>query len=411
MRKLAAVLVALLMALAGTEVAPPVASAAAPAKASAAKRRARKRRATKRRSTKRRSRAKRRRVRVCRKVRRRRRCRYVYVAAASASRPATPAPAVTYPNKPEAPGAPGGYNTFSGASTAWIDQNLHGTGVYLCNELAGIPGPSCSGGLARSADDILNHADTMGARQIWVRCGDSRRGFPASAKAALQGFVNVAHGRGKVVVCWDVPNFWNIQEDARRLAEMGTVADAVASDLESGSDSISSLPWANNPYGGGYAGPQLQTDKGVRWSIAYGGWVRYFLGQYGRSALDYPLIVVTMQPQTHASYPFVALGQTFQVISPMLYRGVCRPADFVAAGIAFLRGLAGLDFGSRHRILITGMAYNSGNSANQCENIRSSDAQIRSDVAQAHAGGAIGASWFVFHDILRNGWQGAVASW
>ena len=316
----------------------------------------------------------------------------------------------SYPTKPEAPVPPAGYNTFTTASTVWTDEHLSGTGVYLCNEVSGIPGPACAGGAVRSDQDILNHADGMGARQIWVRCGDSRRGFTAAAKSALTRFVQAAHTRNKIVVCWDVPNFWNVQEDARRIAEMSLYADAIASDIESGVDNISSLPWASNPQGGGYAGPELLTAKGERWATRYSGWVRYYVGQYGRSALDYPLLAVTMQPQTHPSYPFAELGTSFNVMSPMLYRGVCRSPTFVAEGIAFLRGLPGIDM-SRHRILISGLAYSQGNSSDPCQNIRASNAQIRSDIEQAKAGGAIGASWFVFQAILSNGWQAGVASW
>ena len=312
-----------------------------------------------------------------------------------------------YPVKPEAPTAPRS-GSFSSAATAAARTRLRGKGIYLCNEVVGIDSPGCAGGRPRSDDEIVSIArDRMGVRQLWVRCGDSRRGFPSAAVAALDRLRAKANAAGMTVVCWDVPNFWDVPADARRLAEMSRHSDAVAVDLESGVDTI-----ALNGYtsGGGYAGPELLTSKGRRWAAAYAGWVRHYLGDDG-----YPLIAVTMQPQTHPDYPFEELAASFNVISPMLYRGVtwfngANPAlgETVRAGNPFVQRAieelwrSGVD-PSRHDVVVSGMAYTESG-------VTAHENQLAFDIAETRRLGGIGFAGFVFESVVANPtWARAMA--
>lgn len=319
-----------------------------------------------------------------------------------------------YPVKPEAP-APPRPGSFTDPAVVAARTRLVGKGVYLCNEVAGIDGPSCEGGVVRSDAQIVDLARSLGVKGIWVRCGDSRRGFPDGHKAALSRFVPVAHAAGMYVVCWDVPNFWNLQEDARRTAEMALYADSVASDLESGSDTIS-CSYAS--MGCGYAGPELETDKGQRWASAFSGWTRHYLGQYlGVAAGDgYPMVVITMQPQTHGGYPFEQLAAGFNVFSPMAYRGTtwfvngdpnqgeaARAGNpFVPTAFAVLRSRGAGD--GRHDIVTTGMAYGSGPPLYSAPN------QIATDMGYSEQDGGLGFSAFVFQGLLNHGDWAAVFS-
>jgi len=321
-----------------------------------------------------------------------------------------PAAIAGYPTKPEAPAPPRGGGFDVNAVNAARVQ-LGGKGVYLCNEVSGIDGPSCAGGVPRSDEELISLVrDALGSRVLWVRCGDSRRGFPSGHKAALQRLRPKAAAAGMAIVCWDVPNFWNIQEDARRLAEMAGYADSVATDLESGSDTIG-CAYAST--GCGYAGPELETDKGQRWATAYSGWVRYYLGVYYPSMGDgYPLIAVTMQPQTHPAYPFDQLASSFNVFSPMLYRGVtwfnnndpgqgenARAGNpFIPTAYAVLRS-RGVD--SNHDIITTGMTYSA-------TGLTAHPAQIINDMQLSLENGGLGFAAFVFQDLFNHPDWGSV---
>lgn len=323
--------------------------------------------------------------------------------------------AAGYPVKPEAP-APPRAGAFTDTAVVAARTRLVGKGVYLCNEVSGIDGPSCEGGGVRPDAQIVDLARGLGVKGIWVRCGDSRRGFPAAHKAALSRFVPQAHAAGMYVICWDVPNFWNLQEDARRTAEMSLYSDAVASDLESGGDTIS-CSYASE--GCGYAGPELEADKGRRWASAFSGWTRYYLGQYlGASGDDYPMVVITMQPQTHAGYPFEELAAGFNVFSPMAYRGttwfnngdpnqgeVARAGNpFVPTAYSLLRSRGAGD--GRHDIVTTGMAYGSGPPLYSAPN------QIATDMSLSEQNGGLGFSAFVFQGLLNHAdWAGVFSSY
>lgn len=311
-----------------------------------------------------------------------------------------------YPAKPEAPAPPrpGG---FSPAATEAARTVLAGTGIYFCNEIVGIDGPTCAGGFDQSDEELIAITrDVIGARQLWVRCGDSRRGFPKAHRDALARLRPKANAAGLMIVCWDVPNFWDVREDARRLAEMAPFADAVASDLESGNDTISANGFAR---GGGYAGPELLGPKGERWAAAYSGWVRHDLATVlgGAERGDaYPLVAVTMQPQTHGSYPFAALATGFPAFSPMLYRGLSwfeggdmarpesvRPGNpFIATAFAAMRA-RGVT-ADRHVLHVTGMTYRAPPGLTAHEN------QIARDMAETKRSGGVGFSGFVYRAVV-----------
>lgn len=356
--------------------------------------------------------------RVCAGTGPRRRCRVVRTFVRRRSPPPTttiiaaptpgPAPALdpSYPAKPEAPAPPrpGG---FSPAATEATRSVLAGTGIYFCNEVVGIDGPTCAGGVDQSDEELIaTTRDVIGARQLWVRCGDSRRGFPAAHREALQRLRPKANAAGLVVVCWDVPNFWDVRADALRLAEMAPYADAVASDLESGSDTIGGRGFGR---GGGYVGPELLGPKGERWAAAYSGWVRHDLATVlgGPERGDaYPLVAVTMQPQTHLTYPFAALATGFPGFSPMLYRGVswfangdvgqpetARPGNpFVATAFAVMRerGVTA----DRHVLHVTGMTYWA------LPGLRAHENQITRDMAETRSSGGVGFSGFVYRAVV-----------
>ncbi len=308
-----------------------------------------------------------------------------------------------YPDKAEAP-APPRVGSFSPGATQNARTKLKGKGVYLCNEVVGIEGPSCSGGHPRADEEIIAIAKgEMGVQQLWVRAGDSRRGFPEAHRKALERLVPKAHAAGLAVVCWDLPSFYDIQADAFRLAEMSHYCDAVAADVESDG-------YQRGGYGF-YAGPELETEKGRGWARAYSGWVRHFLAND-----NYPAIIITMQPQTHPRYPFREFTTGFNVFSPMMYRGGAKwfnegdPAKgendrnalnpFIEKGIATLRA-AGVT-ADRHDILITGMTY-AGGGINAHEN------QISHDMRESVRLGAIGFAGFVFEDLVTHpNWRAAL---
>ena len=314
---------------------------------------------------------------------------------------------LAYPSKPEA-AVPPSFGSFNDRATLNARTLLAGKGIYLCNEVVGIAGPSCGGGYPRADEEILTIArDVFDADQIWVRCGDSRRGFPQSHRDALDRFRPVAHSFGMIVVCWDVPNFWDVRADAERLAQMARHSDAVASDLESGSDSI---PANGYSQGGGYAGPELLTSKGERWARAYGGWVRSYLGDD-----SYPTIAITMQPQTHTTFPFAELAQTFNVFSPMLYRGVTwfndsnpGAGESVRAGNPFVQSAfevmrADGVTTDRHDVIVTGMGYST-------TGLTAHENQISFDISETVRMGGIGFAPFVFQPMLDHAsWAAALA--
>lgn len=221
---------------------------------------------------------------------------------------------------------------------------------------------------------IVARAEAAGLEQLWVRVGDSRYGFYAGER--LEVLVPLAHAAGIDVVGWGFPFLhdpehdiaWSRQAMAWRSPD-GRGLDGFSPDIEMATEKV-----------------ELSAHR-----------VEVYLSHLRAAAGDLPVAATVYPPVdwvVEAGYPYETMAPYVDAFVPMDYWMCREPGGLAAESIERLAGL--------RPVHVIGQAF-----ANETHLRRvppSGDETLRFlDVAVRH--GAIGASFWVWHDMPERQWD------
>ncbi|MBV8980109.1 MAG: hypothetical protein JO086_04345 [Acidimicrobiia bacterium] len=224
-----------------------------------------------------------------------------------------------------------------------------------------------------NADSIVTKADAAGLSQLWVRVGDSQDGFYAAN--ALNELVPKAHARGISVMGWGFPYLYDPSFDARWTADAlawrgprGERLDGFSPDLETGSEGV------------------LVTERRLQ----------VYLGQVNAASPDRPVIATVFRPTDRlwSSYPYGAVAPYVDGFAAMVYWGCTEPGAAAAQAISRLAAL--------RPVHVIGQAYNMADEGGR--RVQPSGDETWRFLDVAHAGGAVGASFWDWQEINQEQW-------
>jgi hypothetical protein len=214
-------------------------------------------------------------------------------------------------------------------------------------------------------DRIVTRAARAGLRQLWVRVGDSKRGFYGAD--VLDPLVAKAHAQGLRVIAWGFPHLYDPMGDAAWTNEVLAWHDRAGNRVDGFSPDI-----------------EMATE-GVALSEKR---VKVYLGAV-RQAAGNRLVVATVYRPTDrlwapGAYPYAAIARYVDAFAPMVYWGCTEPG---AAAFQTIARLAAL-----RPVHLIGQAYDMGPEGGRMG--APSAAEIRRFLDVARRGGALGASFW-----------------
>jgi len=221
---------------------------------------------------------------------------------------------------------------------------------------------------------IVARARAAGLHQLWVRVGDSFDGFYAGPQ--LDSLVPAAHRVGIAVIGWGFPYLYNPVSDAgwsRAALDWrgpgGSALDGFSPDIETASEGVVLSP---------------------RRVVTYLGLVRPADG--GR-----PLVATVFPPNDHffATYPYAAMSPYVDAFAPMVYWGCQQPGDYAALTLQRLSPMA--------PVHLVGQGYDMADERGRQGS--PSAAEVLRFLAVAKAGGAVGASLYVWQSLSDPEWS------
>ena len=258
------------------------------------------------------------------------------------------------------------------ASTNGIEV-LHGKGMWIWKY------KRTEGG---DAAKIVTRAKANGLRQLWVRLGDSRDGFYGAS--VLADLVPAAHRAGIAVIGWGFPYLYDPVGDAawsRAALEWrgpgGAALDGFSADLETDSEGVQLTP---------------------RRVAAYLGLVRAATGAR-------PLVATVFRPTDRfwlGTYPYRVMASYVDAFAAMVYWGCTEPGAAVTQALERLSALRPV-----HAI---GQGYDMAEDGGRPASPTAEETWRFLDVGER--GGAVGASFWVWQDMLTPQWDALRAfSW
>jgi hypothetical protein len=224
------------------------------------------------------------------------------------------------------------------------------------------------------ASAIVQQADSEGLHQLWVRVGDSQRGFYGAQE--LDALVPVAHAHGIAVIAWGFPYLWDPVDDAHWTAQI--------------------LDWrsADGQHVDGYSADLEESTEGVMMSAQR---AAVYL-ELVRQAAGSRLVVATVYPPTDAnwdgSYPYRAMAPYVDAFAPMVYWECTDPGSDAALDVARLATL--------RPVHVIGQAFNFSGTGGRSDS--PSGAEISEFLSASQRAGALGASFWVWQDATADEW-------
>ncbi len=224
-------------------------------------------------------------------------------------------------------------------------------------------------------DAIVERAVATGLRQLWVRVGDTRDGF--YAKDVLDALVPRAHRRGIAVIGWGFPFLHD------------PVGDAAWSEQ--------ALAW-RGPGGerlDGFSPDIEMASEGVAITEAR---ARVYLGLVRRAAGERLVVATVYWPSDSRwpdRYPYAAMAPYVDAFAAMAYWGCAEPGGVAATSVERLRTLRPV-----HAI---GTGYDASVDGGRGAAPDAHETNRFLDVARR--GGALGASFWVWHYMPAEQWS------
>jgi hypothetical protein len=229
------------------------------------------------------------------------------------------------------------------------------------------------------ADRVVARARAVGLSTLWVRVGDSKRGFYGAS--VLERLVPRAHAAGIRVIGWGFPFLADPAADARWTAD--------------------ALHWTDGPARLDAFSADLETDtEGV---TITGKRLASYLGE-ARQALDgRPLIATVYNPtdQQWGRYPYSTIAPYADAFAPMVYWGCRDPGEDANRAVQRL-----LSF--HLPVVPTGQAYDMASDGGRHSN-PSAEETVRFAVA-ARAAGATGIAWWDWQEASDEQWTAIAAT-
>ncbi|MCU1460686.1 MAG: Peptidoglycan-binding domain 1 protein, partial [Acidimicrobiales bacterium] len=229
-------------------------------------------------------------------------------------------------------------------------------------------------------DKIVTRAVQAGLRQLWVRVGDSRRGFYGGD--VLDPLVAKAHQRGIKVIGWGFPFLYDPMGDAAWSREALAWHDARGNRLDGFSPDIEMAT----------EGVAL-TEKRVA----------VYLGEMRKAAGNRTLVATVYRPTDRVwapgKYPYATIARYVDAFAPMVYWGCTEPGAAAAQAIARLA--------SMRPVHLIGQAYDMGPEGGRRG--APSAAEIRRFLDVVRRGGALGASFWSWQHANPTAWAALTA--
>jgi hypothetical protein len=190
---------------------------------------------------------------------------------------------------------------------AWTIGPYQGTGVWLdvydwTNEITG-------GSPRVSVDDIDRMAD-LGIQTIYIQTAHRRSAANVIEPERLLPMIDRAHARGMAVVAWYLPQLVDVPTDLRRLVAAAQLpVDGLGVDIEATD----------------VTDPALRTERllGLSWAL------RDAVGTKAISAITLDAVhLQVINPGFWPGFPWVQLGQVYDVIVPMSYWSVRKAPEW-----------------------------------------------------------------------------------
>src|SRR5439155_5117762 len=230
--------------------------------------------------------------------------------------------------------------------------------------------PAVEGG---NTDQIVARAVRSGLRQLWVRVGDSRRGFYGND--VLDPLVAKAHARGIRVIGWGFPFLYDPEGDARWSGQALAWHDGSGNRLD------------------GFSSDIEMSTEGVALSEKR---VAVYLGEVRQAAGNRTLVATVYRPTDKlwapGRYPYATIARYVDAFAPMVYWGCVEPGAAAYETIARLAAL--------RPVHLIGQGYDMGPEGGRI-GAPSAD-EIRRFLDVARRGGALGASLWSWQHANAN---------
>jgi uncharacterized lipoprotein YddW (UPF0748 family) len=226
---------------------------------------------------------------------------------------------------------------------------------------------------------VVSRAVSAGLHQLWVRVGDSKYGFYGASE--LASLVPVAHAAGLSVVAWGFPYLYDPVNDANWTGQIlawrsagGQSVDAYSADIERASEGV-----------------DLTAQR-----------VAVYLQGVRKSAGTTP-VIATVYPPLDAywsgGYPYSTIATYVDAFAPMVYWECIDPGSAAASAIRRLSTL--------RPVHVIGQAFNMADVGGRIP--APSGSEITEFLSQAHADGAVGASFWVWQSATAEEWSAVSA--
>jgi hypothetical protein len=226
---------------------------------------------------------------------------------------------------------------------------------------------------------VVARALAAGLSNLWVRVGDSKRGFYGAS--VLERLVPLAHTAGIRVVGWGFPFL------ADPAADAAWTSDA--------------LRWTDGPDRLDAFSPDLETSsEGVTVTNKR---LASYLGE-ARQALDgRPLIATVYNPtdEQWGHYPYSTVTPYADALAPMVYWGCRDPAEDATRAVQRLSTF-------HLPVIPAGQAYDMAADGGRRSN-PSAEETVRFAVA-ARAAGATGIAWWDWQEASEEQWTAIAAT-